>query len=127
LLVANEALSQLSYSPTSSKSILAKQKSVANTRSGECKRENARREIRNSQFVIRSSSRGNAQTTKERCGNKRIDNKFRRTDCPRFAFLGFVLTADRPTHPSVAPRSSEHFGKGRAPAEWPLRPSAPEG
>src|SRR5438874_8590122 len=33
LLVANEALSQLSYSPTSSQSILTKQKSVANTRS----------------------------------------------------------------------------------------------
>lgn len=33
LLVANEALSQLSYSPTSSKSILAKAQVLANTRS----------------------------------------------------------------------------------------------
>ena len=33
LLVANEALSQLSYSPTSSKSILAKAQMLANTRS----------------------------------------------------------------------------------------------
>ena len=33
LLVANEALSQLSYSPTSSKFILAKHQCLANTRS----------------------------------------------------------------------------------------------
>src|SRR5258708_18941388 len=37
LLVANEALSQLSYSPTSSKSILAKAQMLANTRSTACK------------------------------------------------------------------------------------------
>ena len=37
LLVANEALSQLSYSPTSSKSILAKALVLANTRSTACK------------------------------------------------------------------------------------------
>jgi hypothetical protein len=37
LLVANEALSQLSYSPTSSKSILAKALVLANTRSRVCK------------------------------------------------------------------------------------------
>src|SRR5260370_30877521 len=37
LLVANEALSQLSYSPTSSKSILAKAQMLANTRSTACR------------------------------------------------------------------------------------------
>ena len=48
LLIANEALSQLSYSPTSSKSILAKGKSVANTWSRDGKHKNAKLEIRNS-------------------------------------------------------------------------------
>src|SRR6266702_7538586 len=41
LLVANEALSQLSYSPTSSKSILANTQVLANTRSSACKHEGA--------------------------------------------------------------------------------------
>src|SRR6266853_3117648 len=39
LLVANEALSQLSYSPTSSKSILTKAQVLANTRPTACKHE----------------------------------------------------------------------------------------
>jgi hypothetical protein len=37
LLVANEALSQLSYSPTSSNAILANARVLANTRSIACK------------------------------------------------------------------------------------------
>src|SRR5438445_10181365 len=37
LLVANEALSQLSYSPTSSETILANGQVLANTRSAACK------------------------------------------------------------------------------------------
>jgi hypothetical protein len=37
LLVANEALSQLSYSPTSSNAILANAQVLANTRSIACK------------------------------------------------------------------------------------------
>ncbi len=41
LLVANEALSQLSYSPTSSKSILANAQVLANTRSSAWKHEGA--------------------------------------------------------------------------------------
>src|SRR5216683_6834351 len=42
LLVANEALSQLSYSPTSSKSILANGLVLANTRSQVCKQKGRR-------------------------------------------------------------------------------------
>src|SRR5207245_3628394 len=41
LLVANEALSQLSYSPTSSETILANAPVLANTRSDACKQEGA--------------------------------------------------------------------------------------
>src|SRR5439155_544454 len=62
LLVANEALSQLSYSPTSSKSILAKEKSVANTWSRDGKHKNAKLEIRNSRYETR-----NAQLCRMEC------------------------------------------------------------
>ena len=43
LLVANEALSQLSYSPTSSKSILANALVLANTRSPPCRQKSGAR------------------------------------------------------------------------------------
>jgi hypothetical protein len=42
LLVANEALSQLSYSPTSSNQILANAPRVANLRSSMCEKHKAR-------------------------------------------------------------------------------------
>src|SRR5947207_9700513 len=46
LLVANEALSQLSYSPTSSETILAKAPVLANTRSAACKQVRAQHACR---------------------------------------------------------------------------------
>src|SRR6267378_1827587 len=98
LLVANEALSQLSYSPTSSKSILAKAQVLANTRS------TARKHVE-AQHLSRLG--------RDRCCAPDIEKRI----------LRVALTAARPARPLAGRRSSWHSGKARAPAESLPRPS----
>src|SRR5260370_5604098 len=81
LLVATEALSQLSYSPTSSKSILAKAQMLANTRATACKHLGA-------QHLSRLGRDAAPLTPKS------------------YYSTGVALTAVRPARLLVGPRSS---------------------
>src|SRR6266581_8442508 len=96
LLVANEALSQLSYSPTSSKSILAKARVLANT-----------------------------PIVRKHVGAHNLSRLGRDAAPPitENGTLRVALTAARRARPRAGPRSSWHSGTAPAPGESLPRPS----
>src|SRR6266550_691742 len=96
LLIANEALSQLSYSPTSSKSILAKARVLANT-----------------------------PIVRKHVGAHHLSRLGRDAAPPitENGTLRVALTAARRARPRAGPRSSWHSGTAPVPAESLPRPS----